>query len=205
MNALVTDRMRIVTTYIPEAWSRTLEECGLSHKYPFLVNDISFGSPIGNPPNLSYTFIPENMPTALQHPEVVESFIEEERSLGRVSGPYTITEAFVFFGGHFRTAPIGFVEKEPLSAKWRMIRNLSAVDCFGASTNGWLDAADDPITWYSCAAMADIVSTFPLSDGGFFLEDVVVTCETSKLGHLSPLVWWGARFWRQLLLFLLHM
>jgi hypothetical protein len=159
-NALATDQMRVVTTYIPGAWTRALEECGLSQKYPFLVHDISFGSPIGNPPPLTYTFIPENMPSALEHPLVIEAFLDEERAAGRVSGPYTIEEAFVFFGGHFRTAPMGLVEKEPGSSKWRMIRNLSAEDCFGTSTNGWLDAADDPITWYTCAAMADIVSVF---------------------------------------------
>jgi hypothetical protein len=124
------------------------------------MHDISFSSPIGNPPPLTYTFIPENMPSALEHPLVIEAFLDEERVAGHVSGPYTIEEAFVFFGGHFCTAPMGLVEKEPGSSKWQMIHNLSAEDCFGTSTNSWLDAADDPITWYTCAAMADIVSVF---------------------------------------------
>jgi hypothetical protein len=58
-SALVIDRERVVTTYIPGGWARTLEECGLTLKYPFLMLSfpfLSFGSPIGNPPPLTYTF-----------------------------------------------------------------------------------------------------------------------------------------------------
>jgi hypothetical protein len=39
----------------------------------------------------------------------------------RMSGLYTIEEAHTFFGGHFRTAPLGLVEKHLGGGKFHMI------------------------------------------------------------------------------------
>ncbi|TFY75489.1 hypothetical protein EWM64_g8522, partial [Hericium alpestre] len=96
------------------------------------------------------------MPNALEHPEFIEEHIAEELATGHLSGPFSLSEAFLFFGGHFRTAPLGVVEKEPGSEKWHMIRNLSAEDTYGNSTNGWLDAKDIVIMWHTVAYFADL-------------------------------------------------
>ena len=45
------------TPYDPNGWTEALHRCNLSHEFLNLINDITFGSPIGNPPPLSKTFL----------------------------------------------------------------------------------------------------------------------------------------------------
>ncbi|TFY77144.1 hypothetical protein EWM64_g6870 [Hericium alpestre] len=160
--ALAIECQRVVTPYSASGWEQALNRTGLSSKYPTLVHDLVYGAPIGNPPPLSHTFLPPNMPNALEHPSFIEDHIKEELDARRFSGPFSLTDAFLFFGGHFRTAPLGVVEKEPGSGKWRMIRNLSTTDAYGESTNSWLDAKDMVIMWHTVAYFADL--TCPVHD-----------------------------------------
>ncbi|PPQ76790.1 hypothetical protein CVT26_001757 [Gymnopilus dilepis] len=152
---------RITTPYNANEWSRVLDECNLTSSYPNLVHDLLYGSPIGNPPSISETFIPDNMPSAHLHPEIIEDFLLEERDAGRMSGPFSFKDASLIFRGPFRTAPLGLVEKEPGTAKFRMIRNFSARDQFHTSTNDWLDSHDIVIKWHSCYSMADTIASAP--------------------------------------------
>lgn len=93
------------------------------------------------------------------NPSFIDNYIAEEVLAGRMSGPYTMEEAYIFFGGHFRTAPLGLVEKAPAgSGKWRMVQNNSVLDNDGVSTNSWLDSKEFSIGWHTCSMMADIVS-----------------------------------------------
>ena len=75
-----------------------------------------------------------------------------------MSGPFTVEEATKIFGGHFRTSPVGLVEKYPGDGKWRMIWHLSKRDEHGHSTNDWVDSADFPTTYYSATTVASYVS-----------------------------------------------
>ncbi|KAK6967055.1 hypothetical protein R3P38DRAFT_3509002 [Favolaschia claudopus] len=154
--ALATDCARVVTPYHAAGWFAALRDCNLLERYPNLVHDISFGSPIGNPPTPSFTFIPSNMPTTDLNPSFIDNYLAGEVAAGRMSGPYSVEEAHAFFGGHFRTAPLGLVEKEPGLGKWRMVQNNSVLDSSGDSTNSWLDAKDILIKWSTCANMADL-------------------------------------------------
>jgi hypothetical protein len=182
--ALETDYHRIVTPYNTTEWSVALNKFNLQSKYPNLVHDIVFGSPIGNPPPLTYTFIPNNMASADEHSNMVDKHFQEEIAAGRLSGPYTIPEASLLFHGHFRTAPIGYIEKPPGCGKWRMIRNLSAKDPFGIATNDWLDASENPIMWHSCSTFADLVSLYyTLSAWGVFIYP-------DRMGGLYTLTVW---------------
>ena len=61
------------------------------------------------------------------------------------------------YGGHFRTCPLGLVEK-PGSVDLRMIRRSSKEDQFGNSTNEWLDSDDFPTRWFAVSQTADFVS-----------------------------------------------
>ena len=112
------------------------------------------GSPIGNPPPLTSTFIPNNLPTIALNPDFIRSHLTEEISLGRMSGPFSIEEAFQHFGGHFRTAPLGIIS-EP---KLHLIRHLSKKDPFGHSTNSWINSDEWPTKWITAAMVANYVS-----------------------------------------------
>src|SRR5882724_2214058 len=52
---------RSITPYKPEGWRQALSSAGLTHLFPHLIHNIIYGSPIGNPPPLTYTFIPANL------------------------------------------------------------------------------------------------------------------------------------------------
>ncbi len=96
------------------------------------------------------------MPSALENPEIIEKYLADEIAAGRMGEGLTVEEAHVFFGGHFRTAPMGVVFDQ---AKPRVIHNLSACDPEGSSTNSWLDAKDWPTKWYTATMFEDAVST----------------------------------------------
>ncbi|SJK98561.1 uncharacterized protein ARMOST_01829 [Armillaria ostoyae] len=157
-SALVTEAHKVVTPYNAEEWERALKKYNLSQKYPNLVFDLTYGSPIGDPPPLHSTFIPPNMPSTLENPEIIEKYLADEIAAGRMGKGLTVDEAHVFFGGHFRTAPMGVVFDQ---AKPRVIHNLSARDSDGSSTNSWLDAKDWPTKWYTATMFEDAVVKAP--------------------------------------------
>jgi len=88
----------------------------------------------------------------------MDSFLAEEVSSGCMDGPFTMEMAHLIFRGHFRTAPLGFVEK-PGSSSLCLIRNHSKEDRLGISTNGGIDASSGTTKFYSAAHAADFVST----------------------------------------------
>jgi len=102
---------KVVTPYISSAWSRALVDANLTQSYPNLVHDLSFGSSIGNPPPINFTFIPDNLPSAKIQPDYITNLINEEVASGRMDGPFTIEEAHSIYGGHFWMCPLGLVEK----------------------------------------------------------------------------------------------
>ena len=151
-----------VTPYIPSAWGSALRIANISHLFPHLVHNLSYGSPIGDPPPLYSTFTPKNLPSSTILPDIIANEIRAELSAGRLSSPFTLDEAHIIFDGHFHTSPLGLVEKHPGDGKWRMIRHLSKTDPKADSTNGWLDANDFPMKYYSTSMMANFVSPFSL-------------------------------------------
>ena len=154
-DALAIEAHQVITPYKPKAWEESLVRCNLTNKYPNLVHDLTFGSPIGNPPFLTRSFIPRNMRSANDHADVIDNYLIEEIEAGRMSKGLSIQQAHTFFGGHFRTAPLGVVDQD---GKFRVVHNLSATDPDGFSTNSWLDASENAMKYYSAAQFADAVS-----------------------------------------------
>lgn len=156
-HALANELSKLTTPYIADAFQDALLEAGLNERYPNLVYDIKHGSPLGNPTPLTHTTIFPNLKSVNDNPAVVDVHLEEEIALGRVSGPFTIEEANFMFG-HFKNTPLGLVEKEPGSGKYRIIRHGSKKDSFGISTNDTLNSDDFPTTWHSAWNVASYVS-----------------------------------------------
>ncbi len=157
-NVLVTEGRKVPTPYRAEAWRDILDQCGLRQKYPNLVHDILYGSPIGSPPPLTCNFIPRNSSSASEHSNIVDKYLADEIEAGRMYGGLSVEDAEIFFGGHFRTAPMAVIDE---GTKFRIVHNLSAQDKNGDSTNSWLDAQEKPTKWYTAAMSADAVSFFP--------------------------------------------
>ena len=137
-----------------------LLDAGLTLCYPNLIHDLSFGSPIGNPPPIKYTFIPDNLPSAKIQPKYITNLINEEVAAGCMDGSFTTAEAHSIYGGQFQTCPLGLVEK-PGSMSLRMIHHFSKKDQFSQSTNGWVDSDDFPTHWFMAAETADFIATAP--------------------------------------------
>ena len=150
---------KTITPYNPVSWQHALIECNLLSHYPNLICDIRYGSPIGNPPRLSETFIPNNLASALNNPDFVFSSLAEETASGRMDGPFSIAEAHTIFKGHFCTSPLGVIKKPgSFTHPFCLIRHLSKYDSNGCSTNDWLDASEFPTCYFSAAHCADFVS-----------------------------------------------
>ena len=147
----------LTTPYIAKGWCDTLDNSVLTSRFPFLVNDISFGSPIGNPPPLHHTF-PGNLPSTLSLPHIIDEEICSEIAANRLSGPFSVSQARIIFDGHFCTSPLGLVEKTPGSGKWCTIHHLSKEDEYGNLTNGWLNVEDFPMKYYLANMTADFMS-----------------------------------------------
>lgn len=150
----------ITSPYIPNGWREALKLCNLSHLFPNLIHDITYGSPIGNPPPLTHTFIPDNLASVNLKAQFISDDIVAEVTTGRMSGPFSVEEAQSIFQGHFRTSPLGLVPKPGKGPdSFCMICHLSKRDSSGFSTNNWIDSDDFPTEWSSAAQCVDFVCT----------------------------------------------
>jgi len=64
------------------------------------------------PSPIIHTFIPNNLKSAELDPLYMDDFLASEVAMGWIDGPFTVAQAHVGFGGHFRTAPLGLVESQ---------------------------------------------------------------------------------------------
>ena len=90
-----------MTPYNPAGWQAALEHCNLSDTFPNLIHNIIHGSPIGNPPPLTSTFLLQNLPSASLYPELIDEELLKELHARQISRPYSIKEAHIIFCGHF--------------------------------------------------------------------------------------------------------
>ena len=157
LSALATELDKCPTPYIAEGFRKALEDSFLMVKYPSLVHDLIHGSPIGAPAPLTHMTIMPNLMSARLQPDVVTGYITKEVVLGHMSGPFTLEETHHIFKGHFRTVPVGLVEKDPTKGTFQMIQHFSKEDELGVSVNSQLDSDDFPTRWHSAYTMADYV------------------------------------------------
>ena len=114
-----------------------------------------------------------------------------------MSRPYSIKEAHIIFDGHFRTSPVGLVEKYLGDGNWRMICHLSKLDKYGCSMNDWIDSADFPTSYFPAATVASYVSpsfgslsphipSYKLRWYTCMIGDVVCTCRVRVYDIVAP-------------------
>ena len=71
-----------------------------------------------------------NMPSAEQHPEVTDQYLEVELTAGRILGPFSLLIGYINW--------LGVVPKGHTSRKWHLITDLSFPE--GASVNDGIDS-----------------------------------------------------------------
>jgi len=90
-----------MTPYKPTAWLAALTLSNLLSSFPNLVHDLTYGSPIGNPPPLSKSFLLPNLSSANIHPTLIDQELLAEIVAGQMSGPFTIAQASIIFNSPF--------------------------------------------------------------------------------------------------------
>jgi len=130
--------------YKPATWLVALSSSNLLSAFPNLVHDLTYSSPIGNPP-LSKSFLPPNLSSVNIHPIMIDQELHTEVVASHMSGPFTIVQASIIFDSPFHSSPVGLVEKFPGNGSWHMICHLSKCSVDGHSTNSWMIWMSSPL------------------------------------------------------------
>lgn len=119
---------RIVTPYNADKFEKALTSCNLSHQYPLLVCNLRQGFPLGHLPPLHKTIIIPNHQSVYEHPDVVDEYISNEISAGRMAGPFSSYNTHLIMQGHFYVSPLIVamqIQAPGIPPKYRVCRNLS--------------------------------------------------------------------------------
>jgi hypothetical protein len=116
----------IVTPLKADRWEHWIAQMGRAEEYADVPRGIRNGFNHGLDPQrrLDKTFIPPNLTSAFEHPEIIDAYILKEQELGRISPGYDpkLLEAEI---GPFRCSPVGCIQRDPPHGKWRMFNHHS--------------------------------------------------------------------------------
>lgn len=98
-----------------------------------------------------------NMGSALQHPDVVQRYLDKECSMNRMLGPYSQDEVRGLPRLHINR--FGVIPKGHNSGKWRLITDLSHPP--GRSVNDGIDPALCSLTYSSVDQVAEVAASYP--------------------------------------------
>ena len=101
-------------------WSRALEHHPDSRLRDYLLTGIREGFRIGFSSDQPLRSASRNMQSALENPEPVEAYIQNELTEGRIAGPFSLEAAR---GTHI--SRFGVIPKRHQPKKWRLILDLS--------------------------------------------------------------------------------
>jgi hypothetical protein len=159
---LVSERNQIITPYNPAAFESALKKANLTHVYPNLVHNLTYGFPLGDIAPITKSYSPPNHFSVDEHQSAIQEYFDSEKLLHRMSGPFTKIEIEKLLGP-FRSSPI-IVDitngKNGGPKKKRICRHLSFKGAMGFSVNDCIDSDDYPTRWGTAEQMAEIVSMF---------------------------------------------
>ena len=122
----------IVTPLCLASWSRRLRHHPDNDFTRYILRGIELGFHIGADPSVKLKSASKNMLSALQHPEIIDEYLEKEVQLGNILGPFSPATAPVAHINRF-----GVIPKKHQPGKWRLITDLSYPE--GASVNDSID------------------------------------------------------------------
>lgn len=155
---------RITHPYNVSAFEKLLAKHSLTSTYPLLVKNLTSGFPLGGTlPILSTSIIIKNHPSVDKFPTVVEEYIEAEKKLNRMSGPFTQLEVERILRGPFYCSPFIVAEQDQgpgLPPKYRVCRHLSKDDPVSGtpSVNSFICKDDFPTRFDMAFKVAEEVS-----------------------------------------------
>ena len=147
----------IITPFIALAWEQQLQQAGLFKEFSDVPYGIHHGFNLGIHSILDITYIPANHSLANQHPLEIMSYINNELSCSRYSGPFSpdCLEALI---GLFWTSPLGVVPKQT-PGEFCLVQDFSYPhnDPFYSSLNSEIDTTSLSCNW---STFQEIVAIF---------------------------------------------
>ena len=162
--ALPADLFPIVTPLKADRWQHWIAEAGLEEGYGDVPDGIRLGFAHGLDRSLAVrtTFIPKNLTSALEHTDIIDTYLAKEEALGRISIPLdpALLEERI---GPFRCLPVGCVQKDPPTGKWRMYNHHSFPydDPELPSVNSQIDKEEFTCEWGTFAQCFLIIAKAP--------------------------------------------
>ncbi|GAW01304.1 reverse transcriptase ribonuclease h [Lentinula edodes] len=179
---------RIITPYNASAFAIELARHNIWDRFPFLIEYLTTGFPLGDMPVLHETIIIPNHSSVHKHPDVVWDYIHEEAASNRMSGPFSQNEIESIMRGPFFCSPFIIIEQSQgpgKPAKCRVCRNLSkdGRDSSGKSIpciNSYILKEHFPTSFDSAAYTANLLVSAPPGTK-------VCTMDISKFHRTIPL------------------
>lgn len=139
----------VVHPYNVDAFQHYLHKHNLTKQYPFLVQNLRKGFPVGKMPKLEQTVIIPNHVSVNENFDVVMEYIKTEVDACRMSGPFSLEETERILRGPFYASPliVSMQDQGPnLPPKRCVCRNLSKGDRTSGmpSVNSFIDKNDFP-------------------------------------------------------------
>ena len=122
----------------------------------FILTGIREGFRIGFDRRSPLKSSSRNMQSALVHPEVIQTYIDKECSLGRMLGPFGGSEPHPH--PHCHINRFGVIPKGHTPGKWRLITDLSHPP--GESVNDGIDPELCSLSYISVEQVANVVARF---------------------------------------------
>jgi len=154
---------RIIHPYDSNSFDTFLRKHNLSTSYPLLVSNLCHGFPLGPMPELSSTNIIPNHSSTCEHMHLIDDYLSEELSSGRMSGPFSKEDVERILHSPFQSSPfiIAFQPQAPGEPdKIRICCHLSKSTKNIASVNSFMTKSDFPTRFNTASRVAEIVSLF---------------------------------------------
>ena len=141
----------VITPLEWETWARALQLHPDRDFVAYIVGGLRDGFRVGfNYASHGCVSAKRNMLSASQHPEVIDAYLEEECTQGRIIGPLDTQEAE---GVHI--SRFGVIPKPHKPGCWRLILDLSHPE--GASVNDGIDQALSSLSYVSVDDIVDSI------------------------------------------------
>ena len=120
-------------------------------KVNFVLEGLRHGFHLGFSPSQKLKSAKKNKPSAAQHPSVVDQYLANEVSLGRVAGPFSAPPY-----PNLHVSSFGVIPKRGQPGKWRLIVDLSSPG--GASVNDGIDPDEFTLHYITVDQVIRVVS-----------------------------------------------
>ena len=147
-----------------------------------MLNGLRHGFQLGFSPSQKLKSTKKNTPSAAQHPSVVEQYLANKVSLGRVAGPFSVPRY-----PNLHVSSFGVIPKRGQPGKWRLIVDLSSPG--GASVNDGIDPKEFTL---HCITVDQVICLVSKLGPGALMAKFDVEAATATCPYTFPTTsFWG--------------